>query len=235
MSRSRKRQSPQSPPPAKNYLPFVIIAVVLLAAAVAGVWLWRTTRGATTPGTLAGGAPGAQPAHANGRADAPLTLEEFGDYQCPPCGTFYPEVEKLRTEYGDKLRVVFRQYPLTQAHQHALTAAHAAEAAGLQGKFWEMHGQLFRNQRDWAKDAAPQAIFEGYARAVGLDVARFTRDMNSAEVDARVVADHERAKSVGVKSTPTFFLNGRELPADKLKTTDDLRAALDAALAGQSF
>ncbi len=220
----------------QNRVPFVIIAFVLLAAAAGGAWLLYAARGAASPvGTLANGTPGAQPAHASGPEGAPLTLEEFGDYQCPSCGSFYSEVEKLRTEHGDKLHFIFRQYPLTQAHQHALTAAHAAEAAGLQNRFWEMHEQLFRNQRDWAKAAAPQSVFENYARAAGLDVARFTRDMNSAEVDARIVADHERAKSVGITSTPTFFLNGRELPASKLQTPADLRTALAAALAGRSF
>ncbi len=230
-----KRREP-TPPPSKNYLPFIIIAVVLVAALAAGAWLWRSARGPQRgAGAVASGAPGAQPPRAVGREGAPLVLEEFGDYQCPPCGQYYPEVEKLRADYGDRLRLVFRHYPLTQAHPHALMAAHAAEAAALQNHFWEMHDRIFRNQRDWAKAPDPRAIFEGYARALGLDVARFTRDMGSSEVDARIVADHERAKSLGVTSTPTFFLNGRELEAAKLTTTADLRAALDAALAGKSF
>jgi protein-disulfide isomerase len=119
------------------------------------------------------------------------------------------------------------------AHPHALEAAHAAEAAGLQGKFWEMHDRLFRNQRDWSKAADVRAVFTDYARALGLDVERFTRDLGGAEADARIVADHERARTLGVTSTPTFFLNGRELSPDKLKTPADLRTALDAALAGK--
>jgi protein-disulfide isomerase len=233
---SKKRVTKQAPPPqAKSYLPFIIIAIVLLAVVVAGAWLWRSAHKSSGTGTVAAGTPGAQPPHASGREGAPLTLEEFGDYQCPPCGNAYPEVEKIKTDYGDKLRFIFRQYPLPQAHANALVAAHAAEAAGLQGKFWEMHGQLFRNQSSWAKDANARAIFETYASAIGLDLARFRRDMDSAEVDARVVADHERGRSLGVKSTPTFFLNGRELPPEKLQSPTDLRAALDAVLAGKSF
>ena len=231
---SKKRASvKQSAPP--NRLPFVIIACVLLAAIAAGAWWWRGAHGPHSAGAIAAGAPGAQPAHVVGREGAPLVLEEFGDYQCPPCGNFYPEVEKLRAEYGDRLRLVFRQFPLTQAHANAMIAAHAAEAAGRQDKFWEMHDRLFRNQREWSKAGDPRPIFADYARALGLDVERFTRDMSGMEVDARVVADHERAKSLGVTSTPTFFLNGRELPPDKLKTPADLRTALDAALAGKSF
>ena len=232
---SKKREHKQSPP--NGYLPFVIIAGVLVAALAAGAWLWRATHGPGTAraGVVASGAPGAQPPRAAGREGAPLVLEEFGDYQCPPCGQFYPEIERLRAEYGDRLRLVFRHYPLTQAHPNALVAAHAAEAAGFQNRFWEMHDRLFRNQRDWAKAGDARAVFDGYARALGLDAARFARDMNGGEADARIVADHERAKSLGVTGTPTFFLNGREVPLDKLKTPADLRTALDAALAGKSF
>ena len=231
---SKKRETAKQPAPPSR-LPFVIIACVLVIAIAAGAWWWRGARGGHATGAIAAGAPGAQPPHATGREGAPLVLEEFGDYQCPPCGNFYPEVERLRADYGDRLRLVFRQYPLTQAHPNALVAAHAAEAAGQQGKFWEMHDRLFRNQREWSKEGDPRTTFETYARALGLDVARFTRDMGGAEVDARVVADHERAKSLGVTSTPTFFLNGRELSPDKLKTPADLRMALDATLAGKSF
>ena len=234
MSRKRESKRPPPPPP-KNYLPLVIIGVVFVAALAAGAWLWRGARTPHTAGAIAKGSPGAQPPRASGPENAPATLEEFGDYQCPPCGSFYPEVERLRTDYGDRLRLVFRHYPLTQAHKFALVAAHAAEAAALQGKFWEMHDRIYRNQREWSDAADARAIFETYARALGLDVARFTRDMASADVDARIVADHERGQSLGVHSTPTFFLNGRELPADKLRTPADLRAALDAALAGKSF
>ena len=230
---SKRREPKQTP--SKSFLPFIIIAVVLVAVVAAGLWLWRAARGPASAGAVATGAPGAQPPRTLGHAGAPLVLEEFGDYQCPPCGQYYPEVEKLREEYGDKLRLVFRHYPLTQAHPNALLAAHAAEAAGLQAHFWEMHDRIYRNQREWSKAADPRAIFETYARALSLDAARFARDMNSTEVDARIVADHERAKSLGVTSTPTFFLNGRELPAAKLQTPADLRTALDAALAGKNF
>jgi len=230
---SKKREPVNQPAP--NRLPFIIIAVVLVAVVVVGVWLWHSAHSAHTIGTTANGAPGAQPPHETGPANAPLVLEEFGDYQCPSCGNFYPEVEQVRTDYASKLHFIFRQFPLTQAHANALAAAHAAEAAGLQGKFWEMHDRLFRMQSDWSKSADARTVFIGYARALGLDADRFTRDISSSEVDARIVADHERGRTLGVKSTPTFFLNGREIPADKLQMPADLRKVLDAALAGKSF
>jgi protein-disulfide isomerase len=244
MSKKRESKPPASKRPAarkgpetsaKNYLPFIIIGVVLVVGASAGAWLWRSARTPQTSGVVAGGTPGAQPPRAAGPERAPLVLEEFGDYQCPPCGAFYPEVEQLRADYGDKLRLVFRHYPLPQAHPYALVAAHATEAAGLQGKFWEMHDRIYRTQRDWSKAADARAIFTSYAQALGLDMTRFAHDMASADVDARIVADHARGESLGVHATPTFFLNGRELPAEKLRTPADLRTALDAALAGKSF
>jgi protein-disulfide isomerase len=160
-----------------------------------------------------------------------VTIEEFGDYQCPPCGAVYPELEKIREDYGDRVRLIFRHYPLTRIHPNALAAAHAAEAAGLQGKFWEMHGQLYREQKSWQNSADASARFVAYARALGLDAERFTRDVNGEDVDKRIVADHERAKSLGVDGTPAFFVNGRKLPPSAVGGKD-VRAAIDAALGG---
>lgn len=227
---SKKRTTKKSEL-AKSYLPFVIIGVVLLAAVASGVWLLRTSlKEAGATGTVAGGAPGAQPPHTSGGANARVTLEEFGDYQCPSCGVIYPEVEKIKSDYGDRLRFIFRPFPLTNAHANALVATHAAEAAGLQDKFWQMHDELYRNQKEWAKSGNARTIFESYARSIGLDLARFTRDMDGADVDARTVADHERGESLGVMGTPAFFLNGQPLPTNKPLTGADLRAAIDAAL-----
>jgi Na+:H+ antiporter, NhaA family len=197
----------------RSPLPFVIICVVLVAAVAAGAWYLTKSR--QPAGGIAVGKPGATPAHAAGKDDAPVVLEEFGDFQCPPCGQMFSDVEKIRQDYGDRLRFVFREYPLVRAHPHALLAAHAAEAAGLQGKFWEMHRALFENQRAWSAAQDPSALFESYARAAGLDVDRYLRDLGGNETDARVVADRERGESVGVESTPTFFVNGRKLPAEQ--------------------
>ena len=142
-----RKSSGKSAPPRRSPLPFVIIGAVLLAAVAVGAWyLYR----AHQPGAVASGLPGAQPAHSLGSDSAPVVLEEFGDYQCPPCGLMYPEVEKIKQDYGDQVRFVFRQNPLFRLHPHALLAAHAAEAAGLQGKFWEMHRAIFENQRAWS-------------------------------------------------------------------------------------
>jgi protein-disulfide isomerase len=190
-------------------VPLVLIGAALVAAVAAGAWYFTSSRQAA--GTVAAGERGAEPARAVGPENAPVVLEEFGDYQCPPCREVFPEVEAIRREYGDRLRFVFRHYPLTSIHPRALLAAHAAEAAGAQGKFWEMHRALYENQQAWSPTPDPRPLFETYARQAGLDAERFRRDLGNQESDARVVADHARARSLGVESTPTFFLNGRKL------------------------
>lgn len=217
----RKQTTRRSP------LPFVIIGVVLVAAIAAGAWYLKGSR--QPAGTVATGTPGALPLHVAGSESAPVVLEEFGDFQCPPCGQMFPEVEKIRQDYGDRLRFIFREYPLTNPHPHALLAAHAAEAAGLQGKFWEMHHALFENQRTWSPVQDPTSLFESYARQAGLDMDRYRRDVGSPETDARVVADRERAQSVGVNSTPTFFVNGRKIGTAQT-TPKGLRDEIDHAL-----
>jgi NhaA family Na+:H+ antiporter len=217
----RKQAARRSP------LPFVIIGVVLVAAVAAGAWYLMKSR--QPAGVVATGTPGAQPMHVVGSDDAPVVLEEFGDFQCPPCGQMFPEVEKIRQDYGARLRFIFREYPLIRQHPHALLAAHAAEAAGLQGKFWEMHHALFENQRAWSPAQDPTALFESYARQAGLDVDRYRRDVGGNETDARVIADRERAQSVGVDSTPTFFVNGRKIPT-ALSTPQGLRDEINRVL-----
>jgi protein-disulfide isomerase len=128
----------------------------------------------------------------------------------------------MHQEFGDRLRITFREFPLVPTHQHALAAASAAEAAGLQGKFWEMHDLLYEHQKDWKDVFDVRPLFEGYARQIGLDVERYKSDINSDAVAQRIFQDGKRGHSLNVKGTPTVFLNGREvpfesLPADKLR------------------
>ena len=219
----------------KRILPFIIILVVLVAALGSAWYLTRTIPASpTTPiaqpsqATSQGspvaqqrppvnqGVPGAEPAHTLGPADAPVKLEEFGDFECPPCGIFHPILEQMREEFGDKLQITFREFPLVPTHQHALAAASAAEAAGLQGKFWQMHKLIYEHQNDWKKQFDVRPIFEGYAKQIGLDVERYKRDMNGDLVAQRIFADGKRGHSLGVKGTPTVFINGREVPFENL-------------------
>jgi protein-disulfide isomerase len=141
--------------------------------------------------------------HAQGPADAPVTLVEYGDYECPYCGAAYPIVKELQRRLGDRLRFVFRNFPLTNAHPHAEHAAEAAEAAGAQGSFWEMHDYLYEHQT-----ALADRSLEQYAGAVGLDVDRFDRDMTGQLYTDRVREDFVGGVRSGVNGTPTFFING---------------------------
>jgi protein-disulfide isomerase len=224
----------------KRYLPFLIILLAAVSALVAFLYLKnratqppagavntasntaadgtasRNSSATATPAAVVTDEPGASPPHALGPADAPVTLEEFGDFQCPPCGLLHPELKKIANIYGPKVRIIFREFPLVPSHPHALSAARAAEAAGMQGKFWEMHALIFENQRTWhsAFDARP--IFEEYAKAIGLNMDRYRRDVTGSNVELRIFLDGKRARALNVTGTPTVFLNGREVPFDSL-------------------
>jgi protein-disulfide isomerase len=236
----------------RRFLPFAIIGAVLLIAAGSGLLLFRS-KYSSTPIKIAAGKPGAEPSHIRGAANARVTLEEFGDFQCKPCGILAATLLKVEHDYGTRLRVVFRQFPLGM-HAHALTAACAAEAAGLQGRFWEMHDLLFQNAENWSKEsprpfrrvpsvgpnASPdetatsvRAIFAGYAATLGLDVERFKKDMDTEEVKAHITTDQERGASIGVDRTPILFIDGVEIPFSSFNV-EALRAVIDAALNGQT-
>jgi protein-disulfide isomerase len=141
--------------------------------------------------------------HIQGSSDAPVTLVEYGDFQCPYCGEAFPIVKQLQKEMGRDLRFVFRNFPLTEIHRHALAAACAAEAAGLQDHFWEMHDMLYENQR---KLRDPDLIVR--AEKLQLDMERFKKDSTSDQVLSRIQEDFSGGIRSGVNGTPTFFING---------------------------
>jgi protein-disulfide isomerase len=218
----------------KRFLPLVIIAAVLVAAVAATWFLLRSAR-TKPPTNIAGsGPPGAEPPHIRGNPNAPVTLEEFGDFECPTCGTYAVELKKIEAEFGDRLRVIFREYPLYPTpHKYALIAARAAEAAGPQGRFFEMHDQLYENQKAWSEATDPMPMFIDYARQIGLDTDRFGRELNGEIVAERITQDGIRAHARGVTGTPTFFVNGKELDAASF-SPDGLRALINQALRGNS-
>ena len=141
--------------------------------------------------------------HAQGPTDAPVTLVEYGDYECPHCGRAYPIVKQLRQRLGRRLRFVFRNFPLRESHPHAQRAAESAEAAGAQGRFWEMHDRLF--ERQFALD--DEYLIE-YAGDLGLDVERFRAELVGRVYEPRVREDFRSGVRSGVNGTPTFFING---------------------------
>jgi len=160
--------------------------------------------------------------HAQGPADAPVTLVEYGDYECPYCGQAYPIVKAVQARFGDRVRFVFRNFPIENAHPHAVHAAEAAEAAGAQGRFWEMHDRLFEHQRHLADGDLVE-----YALAEGLDGSRFAEDLTEHRFADRVREDFMSGVRSGVNGTPTFFVNGRR--HDGAWDADSLGAAIAAA------
>lgn len=217
----------------KRFLPFALIAIVLIVA-VAGGWILlrssqqsRNSNNPTPDPALE--VHGADPPHIRGNVNAPVTIEEFGDFQCGGCGAYHPELKKIEAEFGDRLRVIFRELPLVPTHEHALLAAQAAEAAGLQGKFWEMHDKLYENQVTWtaARDLVP--VFVDYAKQIGLNPDQFMKDLNGDKVAMRIFQDGKRAHAFNLKSTPTFFVNGKEAKGDQL-APDGLRQLINDAL-----
>ncbi|MBA3883577.1 MAG: thioredoxin domain-containing protein [Chthoniobacterales bacterium] len=221
----------------RRFLPYAIIAVVLLGTATAGTLVYRAKHArvleasARTAADNVGGKAGAVPAHAHGPDNAAVTIEEFADFQCPPCAAVAGLVYNLDKDFPGKLRLVFRQYPLDM-HKNARLAALGAEAAGLQGKFWDMHKQLFLKQQEWSKADDFRSVLDNYAKQIGLAVDRFGKDLDSEKVVSRLKQDRERATSLGVTSTPTLFINGQAVPAEA-RTPDGFRAAIQKAIDGK--
>jgi protein-disulfide isomerase len=209
----------------KRYLPFIIIALVLIA--VIGIFAFTMRKensgadiatgipNSNQPAQVAGdaAAPNQSPANSAGltkpnvKVSSPVVIEEYGDYQCPPCGQLYPELKDIEHEYGNQVQVVFHHFPLTKVHKNALAAAQAAEAARNQNKFWEMHDRLYRNQKEWAELDDPRPVFLSYVRQLNLKEEQFTQDMASNQVNQRISADMQRGSSLGVTGTPTVFLD----------------------------
>ncbi len=161
--------------------------------------------------------------HVRGNPNAGIVLVEYADFECPYCGMAYPYVKRVGQRFHEVLAEIFRPFPLTQIHPHAMDAAKAAEAAGLQGKFWEMHDVLFENQRR----LDDSALLE-YAKAIGLDTERFTRDFTGPEVIDRIERSVQRGLEEGVRGTPAFFLNGTPL---ELENFQDLEPAVARVVA----
>ena len=158
--------------------------------------------------------------HSLGSVDAPMVLLEYGDYECSFCGQAYWIVKELQQTLGDQLRVIFRNFPLTEIHPYALNAAMAAEAAGLQDRFWKMHDVLFENQ----ERLTPTNI-QSYAGLLGLKIDKFNQDLESKKVQERVSSDFYGGARTGVNGTPTFFVNGYRFDGDW--TTDELLTTLN--------
>lgn len=170
--------------------------------------------------------------HVYGDADSQVVLIEYGDFQCPGCANFHRNFKPLMEDYEDKIAFVYRHFPLTQLHPNARAAAAAAEAAGRQGKYWDMHNLLFDNQNSWGGQNGSQrdGVFRTYARELDLDIEKFNNDIGSTMVSQKINYDQSLGKANGVTGTPSLFLNGEMIEQSKYNSPEEIRKTLDAAI-----
>lgn len=231
----------------KSNAPILIIGAVLLAAVLGGWWFYSSSKPSATAGNsnqvananankpkptvVPANAPqGATPPNMAGSGTAAVTLEEFADFQCGSCAAAHPTMNEIKSLYGSRIKFIYRNNPLAiPAHDKAYEASVAAEAAGMQGKFWDMQNLLFKNQQAWTASPTFKEIWKGYAGTIGLDVPKWENDMAGIAAKSRVDADLARGKALGVNSTPTLFINGSQIQFADMNV-QTLKSMIDAEL-----
>ncbi|HSW85299.1 MAG TPA: thioredoxin domain-containing protein [Candidatus Saccharimonadales bacterium] len=181
----------------------VIVVVILL---IAGVFVLTGNNSSDSKNTVKAGTT---TNHVEGQGKAGVTLVEYGDYECPFCGQFYPIVKQVQSEFNDQIIFQFRNFPLVSLHRNAFAGARAAEAAAMQNKFWEMHDLLYQNQNQWSSSNDPTTIFNQYATALGLNLTKFKQDFASGTVNNLINGDTAAGNKLKIQGTPTFFLDGK--------------------------
>ncbi|MBV9216014.1 MAG: thioredoxin domain-containing protein [Acidobacteria bacterium] len=213
----------------------VLALSAFIAAACSGTSSNSSKNGSSTPpkqvGSIQNAPPGANPPNQVGSPTATVTLEEFADFQCPQCAAKHPVFNEIKSMYGSRVHFIFRNFPLKiPAHDKSYEAAVAAEAAGMQGKFWDMQNMLFTNQQAWTASPSYKQIWHDYASRIGLDVEKWENDMIGIAAKSRVDQDISRGNAAGVNSTPTLFINNQNIDLSDM-TVDGLKRLIDAALA----
>lgn len=238
----------------KSNTPMLIIVGVLVAGGIFAYWMYSSSKSAPTtksnsnsnsaakntqqpnraPSIPSNAPAGANPPNQAGSPTAAVTVEEFADFQCGSCAAVHPIMNEIKSTYGSRIRFVFRNYPLSiPAHDKAYEAAVAAEAAGLQGKFWDLQNLLFNNQQAWTASPTYKTMWKEYATKVGLDVAKWENDMAGLSAKSRVDADLARGRAIGVNSTPSVYINGNPVPYSEASVAG-LKKLIDAELASLS-
>jgi protein-disulfide isomerase len=206
---------------------FVIVLVLIVWGLIVAM-----NRSANPNGTKLGSpAPISAIDHVLGSSDMPVTLIEYSDFQCPACRTYYYLVKRLMSEASTTVRLVYRHFPLPQ-HANAILAAQASEAAGVQGKFWEMFALIFEKHDEWAELADPRLVFYGYADEIGLDQDKFKLDIDSATVKTVIANMQDEGRKLGINQTPTFFVNGKVI--DNPSTYDEFKTLIQTATEGSA-
>ncbi len=218
----------------KNEVKIIIgIAVVAVAILVLGAFVFSKNTTSSTPAiseeVVSKELLVTPTSRKIGPSDAKVTIVEFADFECPACAYAHPITKKIIAEYGDKIQYVYRNYPL---HFNSYPAINAVEAAGEQGKYWEMSDLLFTKQSEWGqKQVSVKDTLTGYAKELSLDIDAFTKVLDDAKYDDLVDADKKDGESAGVSGTPTFFINGKKINSG-VPSYESLKALIDAELTG---
>ena len=205
----------------------VIGVILAIVVGVAG-FLWLTKPSDTTNNSSA-----AASSHTEGTGSTGVVLVEYGDFQCPACGAYYPVVKQVVEAYKDRITFQFRNYPLESLHQNARAAARAAEAANIQGKFWEMHDALYEGQQSWQSLGDPLTVFKTYAKTIGVaDMTKFETDYKSSAVNDIINADLKEGQKFSITGTPTFVLDGKKI--DNPRDEAAFNKVIDEAIAAKT-
>ena len=206
---------------------WIILAIIIIGLGALFVFTKPKSNGNSN---FTGDAAKLQPDdHVRGKKDSKVVLMEYGDFQCPACGQYFPIIKSLEADYGNRVAFVFRHYPIISLHPNAFSAARAAEAASNQGKFWEMHDKLYETQNSWGQVTTnQQRLFEEYAKELKLNSSKFTADFTSEAVADRINRDVSSAKQFNITGTPTFILNGNKIDTPQGLTA--FKKVLDDAL-----
>jgi protein-disulfide isomerase len=208
--------------------PVIVIMILVGVAAGAAVYFSRTADKPAATASIPANVDIKGGGHSRGPENAQVTLIEFGDYQCPTCGYYHPFVKEILSRYPDKLRLEFHHFPIPSAHKNAVLAAMAAEAAGDQGHYWEMHDALYENQRLWAENPNAEQYMIVLASQLGLDVNKFMQGLRSPAIQDRILQDVARANQLQINETPTFLIGGQRVYIKA--STEDFVQVIEAHL-----
>lgn len=209
---------------------FTVVVIALLAAFGGVFWVTKNEKKADAPSS---GQAVQASSHTQGEGNKGVTLTEYGDFECPACGQYYPILKELKNKFGDDLKFQFRHFPLVQIHPNAMAAHKAAEAAGKQGKFFEMHDKIYEQQQVWSGQPSVGPLFESFATELGLNMEQYKKDVASAEVNSIINADTRAGQEAGVSSTPTFVLNGQKIEKNP-RDLDEFVKLIEEEIAKQS-
>ena len=218
----------------KSLLIWTIVAVVALIAVFVGIDSASKQRAPNNPSDQNNSIDGVkEDDHVKGgNFSSPVTIIEYSDFQCPACAAYYPITKKIFETNGAKVQFVYRYFPLESIHANALPASQAAEAAGKQNKFWEMHDLLFERQKEWSNEKSPRDIFARYAGELRLNTGNFIADFENPATKDRIQKDYQSGTRARIEGTPTFFINGAKI--DNPRSYDEFQKLIDDVVAKKS-